>query len=61
MNSETKTDKCNKLCAGCEEYTDKYENQNAIDLCKECDDIYDNKTGYCSLHCCLGGECDGSC
>ena len=49
------------MCAGCEEYTDKYENQNAIDLCKECDDIYDNKTGYCSLHCCLGGGCDESC
>jgi hypothetical protein len=30
-------------------------------LCPECDAKYDNKTGYCSLDCCLGGGCDGSC
>lgn len=61
MNSEVKTDKCDKWCPGCEEFTDELEYIDGHNLCSECADIYDNKTGYCSLHCCLGGECDGSC
>lgn len=30
-------------------------------LCGECYDAYDNKTGYCSLDCCISGRCDESC
>ncbi len=30
-------------------------------LCDECESIYDDKTGYCSLDCCMSGKCDGSC
>lgn len=30
-------------------------------LCKGCINNHDNKTGYCSMDCCLGGGCDGSC
>jgi hypothetical protein len=30
--------------------------------CAAClDEKYDNKTGYCSFDCCMGGGCDGSC
>ena len=63
MNSDVKTDKCDKYCIGCEEYTDVYcdENSGCDNICKECDDRYENKTGYCSLDCCLGYGCDGSC
>ena len=49
-------------CQGCdEEITNGYESVNHDKLCKECDDAYDNQTGYCSLSCCLGGGCDQSC
>jgi hypothetical protein len=61
MNSETKTEEFNKWCKGCEEWTNKYGEQSGNDLCEECDRKYDNKTGYCSLSCCLGGGCDESC
>lgn len=61
MKSEVKTEKCNLFCKGCEEYTDKYGEYNGMDLCEECDDKYDNKTGYCSLSCSLGNGCDGTC
>ena len=63
MNSDVKTDKCDKYCVGCEDYTDKYcdDNSGCDRLCKECDDKYENKTGYCSLDCCLGYGCDESC
>ena len=63
MNSETKTEVCDKWCKGCEEYTDKLGDwgTNGAMLCEECNEKYDNKTGYCSLECCLGGGCDQSC
>lgn len=30
-------------------------------LCNECLLEYDNKTGHCSLRCCISGQCDESC
>ena len=50
------------FCQGCEEIVDElfYDNTNN-GLCKECENKYDNKTGHCSLDCCLGLGCDESC
>jgi len=63
MNSETQTKECRLFCGGCEEYTDKLDNwgTNGIMLCENCNEKYDNKTGYCSLNCSLGGGCDQTC
>jgi len=61
MKSEVKTEKCNLFCRGCEEYTDKYGECYGMNICEECEDKYDNKTGYCSLECSLGGGCDQTC
>lgn len=63
MNSGTKTDVCDKWCIGCEEYTDNLDNwgTNGVMLCEYCNEKYENKTGYCSLDCCLSGRCDQSC
>lgn len=51
------------FCKGCErntfslsEYTYK-----GVQLCEKCEDEFEDKTGYCSLDCCLGGGCDYSC
>lgn len=30
-------------------------------LCDDCYEAYDNKTGHCSLDCCISGKCDDSC
>lgn len=30
-------------------------------LCLICESQYENKTGNCSLHCCITGSCDDSC
>jgi len=30
-------------------------------LCDACLTAYDNKTGHCSLDCCISGYCDESC
>lgn len=30
-------------------------------LCDDCIDAYDNRTGHCSLDCCISGHCDESC
>ena len=48
-------------CEGCEEKVSKTNTCFGYKLCDECNDKYNNETGYCSLHCCLGGGCDGSC
>jgi hypothetical protein len=63
MTSKNKTDICDKFCKGCEEYTDKLDNwgTDGIDLCEECNENYENTTGYCSIQCSLGWGCDGSC
>jgi len=61
MNSETKTKNCKYWCIGCHEYTNELHDDNIVDLCKKCNDKYDNKTEYCSLECCLGHGCDESC
>lgn len=61
MNSNVKTDKTQLFCVGCEEFTDKFGSINDKNLCVNCDDRYDNKTGHCSLSCCLGYGCDEVC
>ena len=53
-----------KYCEYCdEEISPDYENVgcNGYTLCEECDNIYHDNTGYCSLSCCMTGECDKSC
>jgi hypothetical protein len=44
---------------GCERIATRYIHDAW--LCDECADAYDNKTGYCSLYCCVTGNCDESC
>lgn len=63
LYSETKSEKCEKYCVGCEMYTNEFceDNSSCDNLCKDCDDDYNNITGYCSLDCCLTGVCDGAC
>ena len=61
MNSYEKTEQCQLYCKGCDEYCDKYWEYNGLDICEECDNKYDNKTGWCGLSCCLGNGCDQSC
>jgi hypothetical protein len=63
MNSEVKTEKCTFLCKGCDEYTDKLDDwgTHGAMLCESCNEKYENKTGSCSLSCCLGGGCDEVC
>lgn len=53
----------NKLvyCKGCDEMVNKLTNNYGTKLCDKCNDKYDNKTGYCSLSCCLGNGCDETC
>ena len=31
------------------------------DICNDCLDNYENKTGYCSVYCRITGRCDESC
>ena len=61
MNSYEKTEQCQLYCKGCDEYCDKYGDYNGLYICEECDNKYDNKTGWCGLSCCLGNGCDQSC
>jgi hypothetical protein len=61
MNSEIKTAQCDKWCSGCEEWTDELKSEHGVELCTVCDGAYFNETGYCSMHCCLGGGCDDAC
>jgi hypothetical protein len=63
MNSTVKTEQCNLLCFGCDEYTDKLDNwgTDGVDLCEYCNLKYENYTGYCSVSCSLGNGCDQSC
>jgi hypothetical protein len=61
MNSKVKTEKCNKFCIGCQEYTNKLIDEHGFLLCEECNEIYYDSTDNCSLSCCLGGNCDQSC
>lgn len=41
--------------------TERKDLKGAPVLCDECYAAYDNKTGYCSLECCISGKCDESC
>lgn len=71
MKTAETTPQLNK-CYHCEEPTgnttaisekDTYWVQGTV-LCNTCIDNYNlngNKTGFCSLGCCISGECDESC
>lgn len=51
------------LCAYCGEEPAVEKNREG-NLCASCQLNYDengNKTGYCSLDCCVTGRCDQSC
>lgn len=48
-------------CDGCSELTDKFYTDYHYNLCYDCNEKYNDETGYCSLNCCLGGQCDESC
>ena len=48
-------------CEYCEDEGKKLFRTDRYLLCEDCSDKYDNKTGYCSLYCCVSGHCDGSC
>jgi len=49
-------------CQGCDEIVVKLYSENfASGLCKECDSKFFDKSGYCSLSCCLGEGCDEDC
>ena len=61
LNSEIKTEDNKLFCVGCENYTDKLYHDYRYDLCFECNEKYDDKTGYCSLFCCINNQCDDSC
>jgi len=50
-----------QFCEGCEELVEKLEDYTGRDLCESCSEKYDNKTGWCSLSCCLGNGCDQTC
>lgn len=50
-----------KYCQGCDGYFDSLEDYTGYELCGVCSEKYDNKTGYCSLNCSLGGGCDQTC
>lgn len=53
---------CTKMqCAGCEAEAFELELVKGQYICDDCESIFEDKTGYCSLDCCLGGSCDGSC
>jgi len=49
-------------CEWCDSEFDKREHDYAkFDLCDACYSNCDDKTGYCSIGCCMGTGCDGSC
>ncbi len=51
-----------KHCVYCEqEIMDNYLSKSIDKLCAGCDCAYDNKTGHCSLSCCMGNGCDEVC
>jgi hypothetical protein len=47
-------------CQGCEEKKETTDFAG-YKLCKNCIEKYDDKTGHCSLECCINGRCDESC
>lgn len=59
MNPEIKTSKCD-YC-GDDVNPESSQHIAGYKLCDECLDAYDNKTGFCSLDCCISGNCDESC
>lgn len=56
------------ICYNCEDETTNTElithecvGTWKIILCDDCINSYENKTGHCSIDCCLSGRCDDSC
>ncbi len=51
-----------KYCEGCDEsFLELFYDNRINGLCQSCNEVYDNKTGHCSLSCCMGNGCDESC
>lgn len=52
-----------KTCQYCDtKFVTNKEQTIKFDLCPECLESYKGDyTGYCSLSCCMGDGCDGSC
>lgn len=53
-----------KVCDYCGSPAPNWKDSQKIvhyNLCDACFEAYDNKTGYCSLDCCISGSCDESC
>lgn len=50
-------------CKGCDEMVDKLSIDyfKGSQLCENCEAEFEDKTGNCSLNCCLGFGCDESC
>lgn len=47
-----------EYCGSFEDVTNEFKH---FKLCGECNETYDDKTGYCSLYCCIENRCDDSC
>ena len=53
-----------KQCDYCGDLTDLFLSVDKYTLCSACANQYDengDKTGYCSLECCINGRCDETC
>jgi len=63
MKSEEKTEECNLYCQGCEMFVDNLDDYNSrgAELCDECNEKFEDKTGHCSINCCVNGNCDQTC
>lgn len=51
------------ICDYCEtpNSNEKDSNVGYYLLCDDCFNAFENKTGHCSLDCCISGRCDESC
>lgn len=50
-------------CEGCEDQRKimDMERHEGYFLCSDCRNRYENRTGHCSLSCCIWGQCDDAC
>ena len=48
-------------CEWCNSYDDVTNEYKWYMLCGSCNEAYDDKSGFCSLDCCIENRCDGSC
>lgn len=60
--TKPETETCSYIDCGKELHPDNMEYVgDGCYVCKGCFEKIENKTGYCSIWCQLGGSCDGSC